>query len=67
MALISYPTRIQFKFGAVELLADELHAPGISRPMIVTDAGIAADHSTARNPRPVDAAGYEALFAAALG
>ena len=42
MALINYLTRIQFDFGAVALLPDELHALGVSRPLIVTDAGIAA-------------------------
>lgn len=42
MALINYLTRIQFDFGAVALLPDELHALGVSRPLIVTDAGIVA-------------------------
>ncbi len=42
MALINYLTRIQFDFGAVALLADELHALGVSRPLIVTDDGLVA-------------------------
>ncbi len=42
MALINYLTRIQFDFGAVALLPDELHALGVSRPLIVTDAGVVA-------------------------
>jgi alcohol dehydrogenase class IV len=42
MALINYLTRIQFDFGAVALLPDELHALGVSRPLIVTDEGIVA-------------------------
>jgi alcohol dehydrogenase class IV len=42
MALISYLTRIQFDFGAVALLPDELHALDVSRPLIVTDEGVAA-------------------------
>lgn len=41
MALITYLTKIQFDFGAVRLLAEEAAALGISRPLIVTDAGIA--------------------------
>jgi len=42
MALINYLTRIQFDFGAVALLADELHALDVGRPLIVTDQGIVA-------------------------
>jgi alcohol dehydrogenase class IV len=42
MALINYLTRIQFDFGAVAQLPDELHALGVSRPLIVTDEGIVA-------------------------
>jgi alcohol dehydrogenase class IV len=42
MALINYLTRIQFDFGAAALLPDELHALGVSRPLIVTDEGIVA-------------------------
>lgn len=42
MALITYLTKIQFDFGAVELLPDELHALGVSRPLVVTDAGLVA-------------------------
>ena len=42
MALITYLTRIQFDFGALGLLADELAGLGVERPMIVTDPGLAA-------------------------
>lgn len=42
MGLINYLTKIQFEFGAVGLLAEELKALGVSRPLIVTDAGIVA-------------------------
>lgn len=42
MALITYLTKIQFDHGAVSLLADELHALGVSRPLIVTDRGVHA-------------------------
>lgn len=40
MAVISYLTKIQFDFGAIKLLADEMKALGIKRPLIVTDKGI---------------------------
>jgi len=40
MALITYLTRIQFDFGAVKLLKDELPPLGVKRPLIVTDPGV---------------------------
>ncbi len=40
--LIQYLSRIQFDFGAVDLLADELARLGLRRPLLVTDAGVAA-------------------------
>ena len=42
MALIYYVTQIQFEFGAIKLLKQECERVGISRPMIVTDAGVKA-------------------------
>lgn len=42
MALITYLSRIQFDFGAVALLADELASLGIGRPLVATDAGVVA-------------------------
>ncbi len=42
MALIQYITQIQFEFGAVNLLRQACDAAGISRPLIVTDAGVKA-------------------------
>ena len=42
MALISYMSRIQFDFGAVRLLPEELALLGIQRPLLVTDAGVRA-------------------------
>src|SRR5690348_10875058 len=42
MALITYLTRIQFDFGAIKLLPDELKLLGIKRPLIVTDKGVIA-------------------------
>jgi 4-hydroxybutyrate dehydrogenase len=40
MALIQYLTHINIEFGARQLLAAECGRVGISRPLIVTDAGV---------------------------
>jgi alcohol dehydrogenase class IV len=58
MALITYLTRIQFDFGAVRLLPDEMKLAGISRPLLVTDkgvvaAGIAQRVADAMSPKPL--------------
>lgn len=42
MALITYVTRVQFDFGALSLLAEELALAGIRRPLLVTDRGVVA-------------------------
>ena len=42
MPTITYLTTIQFDFGAVKLLGAETKAVGISRPLVVTDKGVAA-------------------------
>jgi len=42
MALINYITQIQIDFGAVALLPQECERIGISRPLVVTDAGVRA-------------------------
>lgn len=42
MPTITYLTTIQFDFGAVKMLGDETKAVGISRPLVVTDKGVAA-------------------------
>ena len=42
MSLIYYVTQVQFEFGAVKLLQQECERIGISRPLIVTDAGVKA-------------------------
>ncbi|MDH5204020.1 MAG: iron-containing alcohol dehydrogenase [Hylemonella sp.] len=42
MALIYYITQVQFDFGAISLLKQECERSGISRPLIVTDAGVKA-------------------------
>jgi hypothetical protein len=48
MALITYLTRIQFDFGAIRLLADELRTLGVRRPLLVTDPGVAKAGLAAR-------------------
>ncbi len=40
MALINYLTKIQFDFGALALLPDEMSALGMAHPLVVTDKGI---------------------------
>ncbi len=42
MAFIYYVTQIQFDFGAIKLLKGECERVGITRPLIVTDAGVKA-------------------------
>jgi 4-hydroxybutyrate dehydrogenase len=42
MALIYYLTQVQFEFGAVKLLKQECDRVGITRPLVVTDAGVRA-------------------------
>ncbi len=42
MAFIYYVTHIHFDFGAVQMLKSECERVGISRPLVVTDAGVKA-------------------------
>jgi alcohol dehydrogenase class IV len=42
MAFIYYITQVQFEFGAVRLLKQECERVGISKPLVVTDAGVRA-------------------------
>lgn len=42
MALIYYVTQIQFDFGAAALLPQECERTGITRPLVITDAGVRA-------------------------
>lgn len=42
MALIYYVTQIQFDYGAVRLLKQECQRVGITKPLVVTDAGVRA-------------------------
>jgi alcohol dehydrogenase class IV len=40
--LITYLARVQLDFGAVRLAGEELAGLGVSRPLVATDAGVAA-------------------------
>ncbi len=42
MAFIYYVTHIQFEFGAIQLLKQECARVGITKPLVVTDAGVKA-------------------------
>ena len=42
MAFIYYITQVQFDFGAIRLLKQECDRVGITRPLVVTDAGVKA-------------------------
>ncbi len=42
MAFINYVTQIQFDYGAIALLKSECERVGITRPLVVTDAGVKA-------------------------
>ena len=42
MALIYYLTPIQFDYGAISLLKSECERVGITKPLVVTDAGVKA-------------------------
>ncbi len=48
MAFINYVTQIQLDFGAISLLKSECERVGISKPLIVTDAGVRAAGVLAR-------------------
>ena len=42
MAFIYYVTQVQFDFGAIKLLKQECDRVGITRPLVVSDAGVKA-------------------------
>ena len=42
MAFIYYVTQVQFDFGTIKLLKQECARVGITRPLVVTDAGVKA-------------------------
>jgi 4-hydroxybutyrate dehydrogenase len=51
MALINYVTQIHFDFGAISLLRDECARVGITKPLLVSDAGVRAAGVLARAER----------------
>ena len=54
MATINYLTAIEFDFGAVLKLGESVRALGIRKPMLVTDAGLAAGAVMARVLEVID-------------
>ncbi|HEV7334828.1 MAG TPA: iron-containing alcohol dehydrogenase [Bosea sp. (in: a-proteobacteria)] len=63
MATISYLTTVQFGFGELKAVADGLAQFGISRPLIVTDRGLAATDLIGRLRAVSPVLGNAALFA----
>ncbi len=63
MATISYLTTVQFGFGELKAVADGLAQLGISRPLIVTDRGLAATDLIGRLRAVSPVLGNAALFA----
>ena len=60
----SYPTAIRFGAGRISEIADACRAAGISRPLLVTDRGLAGLEITTRTLDLVEQAGLgRALFA----
>lgn len=60
----SYPTAVKFGAGRVAELADHCRTAGITRPLLVTDRGLAGLPITARALDTLDAAGLgRAVFA----
>jgi alcohol dehydrogenase class IV len=60
----SYPTAIKFGAGRIRELADACKAAGVSRPLLVTDRGLASMAITANALDILDAAGLgRAMFA----
>ncbi|MEC9342512.1 MAG: iron-containing alcohol dehydrogenase [Pseudomonadota bacterium] len=60
----SYPTAVRFGAGRIAELADACRAAGMSKPLLVTDRGLAALPVAARALDVLDAAGLgRALFA----
>ncbi|MEL6885344.1 MAG: iron-containing alcohol dehydrogenase [Pseudomonadota bacterium] len=60
----SYPTAIRFGAGRIAEIADACAAAGISRPLLITDRGLAEMEITTRTLDLLDAAGLgRAIFA----
>ena len=63
ISIWSFPTKIIFGAGAIELIADTSRALGIERPLIVTDQGIANSGLLPRLTNPFSGAGVSwAIF-----
>ncbi|GIT91721.1 dehydrogenase [Jannaschia pagri] len=59
----SYPTSVRFGAGRIKEIADACAAAGITRPLLVTDRGLATMEITARTLDLMDAAGLgRAMF-----
>jgi alcohol dehydrogenase class IV len=56
----NYPTRIRFGAGRIDELPDAVREAGISRPLLVTDRGLAANRMIAAAVRDLARAGFEA-------
>jgi len=64
----NFPTRIQFGPGAVSLLPEALAEAGCSRPLVVTDRGLASRPEVRTTEARLAAAGVEAaVFAGVFG
>ncbi|MFK7943102.1 MAG: iron-containing alcohol dehydrogenase, partial [Paracoccaceae bacterium] len=60
----SYPTAVRFGPGRIAEIVDACNAAGISRPLLVTDRGLAGMEITARTLDLIEAAGMgRAIFA----
>jgi 4-hydroxybutyrate dehydrogenase len=62
MTTITYLTKVQFDFGALDMLADEMSLLGLSRPLIVTDKGIVATDLLDRVQKQLPAGAVSTLF-----
>jgi 4-hydroxybutyrate dehydrogenase len=62
MTTITYLTKVQFDFGALDMLADEMSLLGLSRPLIVTDKGIVATGLLDRVQKQLPAGAVSTLF-----
>ena len=61
MAFIYYVTQIQFEYGAVQLLKQECERVGITRPLVVTDKGLAGLPMIASAMAQLQAAGLDVV------
>ena len=62
MSLISYLTTIRFEQGALAALHEDVAELGVTRPLIVTDRGIAASGILARVEQAFEAGSFEVFL-----